>query len=105
METRNKTIRVTKTLHIGHEFKSLRQFPPGCLPTTKQVISRVLNEDNFLKSEAANTVAQELVQLWTWSNVYTISTSSVVRKVQELMKEFNNLDRYPKVKRGTTFFK
>ena len=105
METRNQTIKVTKTLHSGHEFKSWRQFPPGYLPTIKQVICRILNEDNFLKYEVANIVAQELVQLWTWSNVYTISTSSVVRKIQELMKEFSNLDRYPRAKQGTTFFK
>ena len=32
----------------------------GFLPTTKQVICRVSNEDNFLKSKAANAVAQEL---------------------------------------------
>ena len=105
METRNQAVKVTKILHSGHEFKSLQQFPPGFLPTTKQVICRVLNEVNFLKSEAANTVAQELVQLWTWCNVYTISISSVVRKIQELIKEFSTLDRYPKAKRGTTFLK
>ena len=105
METRNQAVKVTKILHCGHEFKSVQQFPPGFLPTTKQVICRVLNEVNFLKSEAANTVAQELVQLWTWCNVYTISISSVVRKIQELIKEFSNLDRYPTAKRGTRFLK
>ena len=105
METRNQAVKVTKILRSGHEFKSLQQFPPDFLPTTKQVICRVLNEANFLKSEAANAVAQELVQLWTCCNVYTISISSVVRKIQELIKEFSNLDRYPKAKRGTTFLK
>ena len=105
MDTRNQAVKVTKILHIGHEFKSFQQFPTGFLPTTKQVICRVLNEVNFLKSEAANTVAQELVQLWTGCNVYTISISSVVRKIQELIKEFSNLDRYPKAKPGTTFLK
>ena len=32
----------------------------GFLPTAKQVICRVLKKDNFLKSKAADTVAQEL---------------------------------------------
>ena len=105
METRNQAVKVTKILRSGHEFKSLQQFPPRFLPTTKQVICRVLNEVNFLKSDGVNTVAQELVQLWTWCNVYTISISSMVRKIQELIKEFSNLDRYPKAKRGTTFLK
>ena len=105
METRNQAVKVTKILHSGHEFKSLLQFPPGFLSTTKQMICRVLNEVNFLKSEAANTVAQELVQLWTWCNAYTISISSVIRKIQESIKEFSNLDRYPNAKRGTTFLK
>ena len=54
----------------------------GFLPATKQVIC-----------------------LRTWCNVCTISTSCVVRKVQELVKKFSILDRYPKANRGTTFFK
>ena len=62
---------MTQILRNGHELKSMQQFP-GFLPTAKQVICRILNEDNFLKSRAANAVAQ-LFQLWTWSNVCTIS--------------------------------
>ena len=77
----------------------------GLLPTTKRMIYRVLNEDNFLKSKAVNTVAQEIFQLWTWCNVCTISISCVVRKGQELLREFSNLDRYSRTNRGTTFFK
>ena len=63
METRNQAAKVMQLLRSGHELKSLRQFTPGFLPTTQQEICRVLNEDNFLKSKAANTVAQELLQL------------------------------------------
>ena len=33
----------------------------GFLPTTKQVICRVLNDVNFLKSKAVSSVAQELL--------------------------------------------
>ena len=40
----------------------MQQFPSGFLLTTKQVIRRVLNEDNFLKFKVANTVAQKLFQ-------------------------------------------
>ena len=54
----------------------------GFLPTTKQVIC-----------------------LRTWCNVGTISISRVVRKVQESVKKFSNLDWYPKAYRGTRFFK
>ena len=45
--------------------------------------------------ESVHTVAEELVQLWIWCNVDTISTARVGSKTQQLMKEFNNLDRYP----------
>ena len=76
----------------------------GFLPKTKQVICGVLKEENFLKSEAADTVAQEFFQLRTWCNICTVSTSCVVRKVQELVREFSNLDRYPRANRRTTFF-
>ena len=93
METGNQAVKVTQIVRSGHELKSLLQF--GFLPTTMQVMCRVVNEDNFLKSKAANTVAQDLFQLWTWCNVYTISTSCVVSKVQELVRGFSNLDRYP----------
>ena len=34
-----------------------------------------------------------------------ISTSCVVRKVQALVREFSNLNRYPGANRGKTFFK
>ena len=47
-------LEVTQILRNGYEVKSLQQFP-GFLPTTKQVICRVLNEGNFFKSKDANT--------------------------------------------------
>ena len=55
---------MTQILRSGQELKSMQQFF-GFLTTTKQVICRILNEDMFLKSTAANTVVQQLFQLWT----------------------------------------
>ena len=104
METRNQADEVAQILRSGHKLKSMQQ-SLGFLPTTKQVICRVLNEDNFLKSKAANTVAQELFQLWTWCKVCTNSTSCMAKKAPELVREFSNLDRHPKANRETTFFK
>ena len=103
METRIEAVKMTKVLLSGHTFKSMKEFPPGVLPTNREVICRVLNEEKFLQYEAAHTVAEKLVQLCICCNVYTISTARVGSKIQQLMKEFSNLDRYLKTKRGTTF--
>ena len=78
---------MTQILRNGHELKSMQQFP-GILPTAKQqVICCILNEDNFLKSRAANTMAQELFQLWTWSNVCTISKDCDFHDDQKITRD------------------
>ena len=38
METRIQSVEVTKVSHCGHTFKNIREFPPGVLPTNKEVI-------------------------------------------------------------------
>ena len=102
MEARILDVKVTKVLHSGHTFKSIKEFPPGVSPRNREVICQVLNEEKILQYEAAHTVAEEFVQLWIWCNVYTISTARVGSKLQQL-KEFRIFDRYPKTKRGATF--
>ena len=47
MDTKNQAVKVTKILYCVHKFKNMKHFPPGLLPTTEQVICRVLNEDSF----------------------------------------------------------
>ena len=47
METRIQAVKVTKVLHSGHTFKNIRKFPPGVLPTNREVICLVLNEKKF----------------------------------------------------------
>ena len=105
METRIQAVKVTKVLHNGHTFKSIWEFPPGVFLTNREVICQVLNEEIFLRYsyEAAHRVAQEFVQWSIWCNVYTNSITGVGSKIQQLIKEFSNLDRYTKTKRGTTF--
>ena len=94
---------MTKVLHSRLIFKSIKEFPPRVLHINIEVICRVLNKEKCLQYGAVHTVAEELVQLWIWCNAHTISTARIGSQVQQLMKEFNNLDRYPKTKRGTAF--
>ena len=63
METRIQAVKVRKVLHSGHTFKNIREFPPGVLPTNREVICRVLNEEKLLQYEAAHRVAEEFVPL------------------------------------------
>ena len=78
MKTRSLAVnvKVVTILHSGNKFKPLQDFSPDLLPTTKQAVCQVINEGSFLKYEVARRVAKELVQLWTWCCVYTISTPS-----------------------------
>ena len=77
METRIQAVKVTKVLHSGHTFKNIREFPPGVLPTNREVICRVLNEEKLLQYEAAHRVAEEFVSVVNWCNVYTRNTISI----------------------------
>jgi len=43
-------------LHSGHVFHK-EKLPSGKLPTKRDVIERVLNEENFLQQSAAGVVA------------------------------------------------
>ena len=72
METRKRSVKVIKTFQGGHTFSGRDEFSEGTLPTKRDVIDRVLNEDHFFSLSAARVVADELVKRWIWSNVYPI---------------------------------
>jgi len=105
METRQQSCKVIKIWHCGETFKSIKEFAKGKLPTIKNVLCRMLNEEKFLKREGATKVATELRDLWIWCNVYPISEQRIIDKICNLMKEFSAIDRYPKQKRKDTFMK
>ena len=92
-------MKVTKTFHRGHTFCSRDKFPEGTLPTTQDVIDRVLSEDRFFSINAARVVAAELVKYWMWSNVYPIHELTVA-KIFDIMTEFKAVDHYRKKKRS-----
>ena len=64
METRKRSVKVTKTFHGGHTFCSNDKFPEGTLPTKRDVIDRVLCQDRFFSMNAAGVVAAEFVEHW-----------------------------------------
>ena len=99
METRQRSVKVTKAFHGGHTFCSSDEFPEGTLPTTQDVIDRVLSEHHFFSMNAARVVAGELVEHWIWNNVYPIHELTVAKKIFNMMTKFKAVDHYPKIKR------
>ena len=77
---------VTKILHSGHVFHSTEKLPSEKLPTKRDVIELVLNEENFLQQSAAGVVAKELSNIWTFCNVYPVNEITVKQKIFVLMK-------------------
>ena len=87
METRKRSVKMTKTFHGGHTFCCSDKIPEGTLPTKQDVIDRVLSEDHFFSMNAARVVAAELVEHWIWSNAYPIYKLTVARKIFNIMAE------------------
>lgn len=98
-------VKRTKVLFSGESFSSTDNFPDGQLPTKRQVIERVLHEDNFLQKAASSSVAKELVERWIWCNVYPVHAVTVANKIFEMVTKFTKLDRWPKKSRGSETFK
>lgn len=75
MRTRNQ-LQVEKVLHKDYVFRSKSIFPDGKLPTAKDVLQRVLHEDNWTKENTARKIALELVNHWIYCNVYCLYSTS-----------------------------
>ena len=93
---RRRSSNTVKTLHSGHTFTSRDSFPPGVLPTKRQVIERILHIKNFRTETAANDIAEEIHNRWVWCNVYPIHTFTISKKVYNLVASFSSLDRWSK---------
>lgn len=108
MDTR-KSKSNTKVLYRDkdhvHSFTSSESFSHGILPTKKHVIERIMHFKNFRTDEVANEVAKELHARWMWCNVYPLHFLTISKKIQDLVKLFSTLDRWPKVKRNGDSFK
>ena len=100
---RRRSSSTVKTLHSGHTFTSRSSFPPGVLPTKRQVIERILHLKNFRTEKAANDIAKEIHDRWVWCNVYPIHQYTISKKVYSLVDSFSALDRWTKSRRGETF--
>ena len=100
---RRRSSNTVKTLHSGHTFTSRDSFPPGVLPTKRQVIERILHLKNFRTETVANDIAEEIHDRWIWCNVYPVHKYTISKKVQNLVASFSSLDRWTKSRRGNTF--
>ena len=84
-------------------FSTQSKFPQGKLLTCKDVIEQVLYEDNWITKQTSSVIAQELVQHWTWCNVYTTNVVTVKNKVFSLVDRFYKLTKWPKNRRRGKF--
>ena len=103
MVTRSTSIKLTKVLHSGHVFHSKQKLSSEKLPIKRDVIEHVLNEENFLHQSVAGVVANELINIWTFYNVYPVNEITVKQKQFALMKTFSSIDRYSEKKHGKSF--
>jgi len=80
------TIGLLLYLCIAFVFHSKEKLLSEKLPTKRDVIERVLNEENFLQQSAAGVVAKELINIWIFCNVYSVNEITVNQKIFALMK-------------------
>ena len=103
MVTWSTSIKLTKVLHSGYVFHSKEKLPSEKLPTKRDVIERILNEENFLQQSAAGVVAKELINICIFCNVYPVNEKIVKQDIFALVKTFSSINRYSKKKRGKSF--
>ena len=85
-------------------FSPKNALPRGQLPTKSDVMERALNETNWRIRETALDVAQEVIDLWMHCTVYPLTKKVVADKTMALVKEQSKLRKYPKRKKGETYF-
>ena len=85
-------------------FKSCDSFPNGVLPTKRDVLQRLLNnEKNWQTRTPSVIVANKLYERWIHCNVYCISVDGIVFRILTLVKDFRHIEFQPKKgKKGST---
>ena len=81
---------------MGMSFTAKKNYLSEKLPTKRDVIERVLNEENFLQQSAAGVVAKELINILIFGNVYPVNEISVKQNIFALTKTFSSIDRFRK---------
>ena len=87
---------VVKKLYFGEIFKAANSFPPGELPTNRQVIEQMLIFPDFRTLSAARKVSHKLHDRWVWCNVYPQHYFLIATKIQETMTTFSKITQYPR---------
>ena len=105
MLTRASSIARTFTLEPWYKFQSINQFPDGVFPTKRDVLQRLLHEDNWHTKNAVQTVSNELFDIWIQSNFYPISLQAISQRIFKLANEFQKIQHYPTTKKGAAFQK
>ena len=82
-----------------YEFTSKDGFVRDVLPTKRDVLQRLLHEDCWQTRAAREVVAQELVDVWVFCNVYPVSVKAVALRLETLAKSFKKLHSQPKNRR------
>ena len=75
----------------GEHFYAREQFSNGLLPSKREIIERMifhLLPKSMSRDEAADTVADELMQHWVYCNVYTKQRKNVSKAIKSLYDEF-----------------
>ena len=104
MLTKASSIARNFTLELWYKFQSINQFPDGVL-TKRDVLQRLLHEDNWHTKNAVQTVSNELFDIWIQSNVYPISLQAISQRIFKLANEFQKIQHYPTTKKGAAFEK
>lgn len=104
MHTRRSSTTRIRELPGRYKFISKEKFPDkGMLPTKREVLQRMLHEENWRTKNAADAVAEELRAHWLWCNIYPISEPRIAQRLMELVKKFNFVDNYSVKKMGPAF--
>ena len=86
-----------------YEFTSKDSFAKNTLPTERNV-QRMLHESHWQTKAALKVVAQELVDVWVFCNVYPFTTNAVTLILETLAKSFQKVHFQPKNRRKSVSY-